>query len=120
MSNKQAIEIIDSMIFWFQKAKILQTTWGWSNNIPISKMIEQFKEAKSRIQSLPDTDEWISVEESVPDDSHWYVLCYVKYLNSLWTSHYMDVLSYNNWKWSKDFEENNVTHWKPLPEVPKK
>lgn len=112
MSNKQAIEIIN------EKKNDLKYAYEWEKNIrdEIKYILD---EILNEIQSLPDTDEWISADNP-PDDSHWYVLCYVKYLNSLWTSHYMDVLSYNNWKWSKDFEENNVTHWKPLPEVPKK
>lgn len=114
MSNKQSIEILDDTIEEIEKS----SEWSDIENRWISYyQIISLKQAKSRIQSLPDTDEWISADNP-PDDSYWYVLCYVKYLNSLWISHYMDVLSYNNWKWSKDFEENNVTHWKPLPNIP--
>ena len=51
---QQAIDILDEMIGWFQKAEILQITWGWSDKIPVSKMIEQFEIAKSRIQTLWD------------------------------------------------------------------
>ena len=113
MSNKQAICILQKLCNISEKE---------ANEDPESMYKQGLREwfyiAKSRIQSLPDTDDgWISADNP-PDDSYWYVLCYVKYLNSLWISHYMDVLSYNNWKWSKDFEENNVTHWKPLPNIP--
>lgn len=113
MSNKQAIEIIKKMIDDFNET---ERRWLYlSDNETYARDV--LIETKYKIQSLPDTDEWISADNP-PDDSYWYVLCYVKYLNSLWISHYMDVLSYNNWKWSKDFEENNVTHWKPLPNIP--
>ena len=77
------------------------------------------KEAKFRIEALP--DEWISVEERLPDDSYWDVLWYVRELNDLWMSYFIDVIHYNMHikMWMKDFTEYNVTHWMPLPPIPK-
>lgn len=108
MSNKQAIEILDEIIKEYENE-----FWIWN------KRIEGLQEAKYRIQSLPDTDEWISVLEKLPDDSYWDVLCYCKELNDLWISYYTEILHYNCWMWMKNFIEYNVTHWKPLPDVPK-
>ena len=39
-------------------------------------MIEQFKEAKSRIQSLPDTDEWISADNPPEEVQMKQILAY--------------------------------------------
>ena len=113
MSNKQAIEILQKLCNISEKE---------ANEDPESMYKQGLREwfyiAKSRIQSLPDTDEWISVLEKLPDDSYWDVLCYCKELNDLWISYYTEILHYNCWMWMKNFIEYNVINWKPLPTPP--
>ena len=115
MSNQQAIEILDEMIFWFQKSEILQTTWGWNDNIPISKMIEQFKEAKSRIQSLPDTDEWISADNPPEEVQMKQILAY-----EIDERRWIITATFYDGKWLRDDNENICffDFWKELPTPP--
>lgn len=117
MSNKQAIEILQKLCNISEKE---------ANEDPESMYKQGLREwfyiAKSRIQSLPDTDEWIDVKDNVPDDSYWDVLCYIREMNDLWMSYFICVLHYNMHlkMWMKDFIEYNVTHWMPLPNIPNK
>ena len=116
MSNKQAIEIIEKMIDDFNET---ERRWLYlSDNETYARDV--LIETKYKRQSLPDTDEWISVEEGLPDDSYWNVLWYVRELNDLWMSYFIDVIHYNMHlkMWMKDFIEYNVTHWMPLPNIP--
>lgn len=59
MSNKQAIDIIEKMIDDFNET---ERRWLYlSDNETYARDV--LIETKYKIQSLPDTDEWISVEE---------------------------------------------------------
>lgn len=69
MSNKQAIEIIDSMIFDIKE-------YAEDNKLPETSIYYNdlllLKEVINRLQSLPDTDdEWIS--GTPPDDEEYIV-----------------------------------------------
>jgi hypothetical protein len=108
MSNKKAIKILNEMI---------KENKEYPDNDYNSWFRVGLWEAKERIEALP--DEWISVSEKLPDDSYWYVLCYIKYLKSLWEYNYIDILTYNKWLWSDGKNNYNVTHWMPLPPIPK-
>ena len=69
MSNKKAIEIIDSMIYE-KKSKLIHedSHSDIMYNADLKYDINFLKEIESRIQSLPDTDEWISVEDRLPEE----------------------------------------------------
>lgn len=99
MSNKQAIEILDEMI-----------------NNPFNSFDWQYdllKEAKEKIQSLTDTDGWISVE--TPPDHIWKVLVIAYWIP--------DIASYDEyeegWNYHDEIADDDViTFWKEIPALP--
>lgn len=110
MSNKQAIDIIDSMI---KKTKLKWWNGAWY-------MLEALEEAKYRIQSLPDTDEWIPVTERFPE-KEWEYLTYVdlSFNKEIFHETCIRQLDWdwdNFWDW--EWYTHNITHWKPLPNIP--
>lgn len=118
MSNTKAIEILEKMI-WSVKSP------SWWYDDPYDEWYEKWivdwkmyalEDAKERIEALP--DEWISVEDRLPESTRFY----------LWLVHIgdmdrVDKVFYEQWEWREsgtnyEFTEN-VTHWMPLPNIPK-
>lgn len=64
--------------------------------------------------------QWISVNDSLPDDSYGRVLAWVVGQNSLGSVGYAWNCDHNNGVFSDNFEVFHVTHWMPLPEPPTK
>ena len=78
--------------------------------------------------------EWISVEDRLPEDSGYYLVVYRdKYNESIsidfdmyvkcnvgewWESEFACDIT-NQFLWATRLQEQEVTHWMPLPEMPK-
>jgi hypothetical protein len=63
--------------------------------------------------------EWISVKDRLPENDHW-ALCFMK--DKSFGTFRVFQWNYIDWQWndgSEWYDENDVTHWMPLPEPPK-
>jgi hypothetical protein len=66
-------------------------------------------------------DGWISVDDQLPTEGGRY-WCYVEEVNSLGVSHFQWNCFYHEKekRWSDNFVSFNVTHWRKLPDPPKR
>ena len=63
--------------------------------------------------------EWISVKDRLPENDQW-VLCFMK--DKSFGTLRVFQWNYIDWQWNdgnKWYDENDVTHWMPLPQPPK-
>lgn len=82
-----------------------------------------------RAKSLPvtgDKDGWVSVEERLPENEGWYLVCINGKIYSKEYTYFYDALTqervYNNSEGAGTFLHGHtlpVTHWMPLPNSPK-
>lgn len=66
-----------------------------------------------------DAMKWVSVKERLPDNEQW-VLCFME--NEEFGKFRVFQWSYIDWQWNDGnewYDEEDVTHWMPLPEPPK-
>ncbi len=66
------------------------------------------------------SDKWISVEDRLPINAEEY-LCYVKRIQFDSVTYFMSLLYFNmdvEPYFSVDFDGDEVTHWRLLPEAP--
>lgn len=96
-------EQILSIIEWtIRKWNIKQ--WNWWGY-----MKETLEEVKYRIEQEVSDDDWISVEDMIPD-KHWE---YLVVDDEVVTTRWWNISDWNN-RWL------SITHWKPLPLPPSK
>ena len=105
MSNKQAIEILQKLCNISEKE---------ANEDPESMYKQGLREwfyiAKSRIQSIPPDDGWISAE--TPPDHIWEVLVIANWITDIASYEEM----YDGWMYNDEIADDDViTHWQPLP-----
>ena len=76
---------------------------------------------KTELDEQEIEDSWISVEDRLPEEGGRY-WCYVEEITDLGISHYQWNCYYHptDKSWSDRFVPMYVTHWRPLPEPPKK
>lgn len=63
--------------------------------------------------------EWISVKDRLPENDQW-ALCFIK--DKSFGTFRVFQWNYIDWQWNDGnewFDEKDVTHWMPLPELPK-
>ena len=103
MSNKQVIEIIDEMIESYD-----WNNWNWNADFILL-------EVKSSIQSLPDTDEWISSDNPPEEVQMKQILAY-----EIDERRWIITATFYDGKWLRDDNENICffDFWKPLPTPP--
>lgn len=90
------------------------------SSVEVNKRIEPLSDAIFRLKRTPTINsyEWISVEDRLPEDNT-DVLVYRGSLISVYT-----YIGHNEWEddygyWSRTDDEN-ITHWMPLPQPPVK
>lgn len=87
-----------------------------------SASLERYKEALGlAISALREQEErrWIPVTERLPENDQW-VLCFMK--DKAFGAFRVFQWNYIDWQWNDGnewYDENDVTHWMPLPEPPK-
>lgn len=75
------------------------------------------KHIKTAITALKEYQPWIPVSESLPDGDVASVLIYTKEGGVAEGQYYQSISAWKQFRWS--VEDSKVTHWKPLPELPK-
>ena len=63
--------------------------------------------------------EWISVKDRLPENNQW-ALCFMK--DKSFGTFRVFQWNYIDWQWNdgnERWKEKDVTHWMPLPEIPK-
>ena len=63
--------------------------------------------------------EWISVKDRLPENDQW-ALCFMK--DKSFGTFRVFQWNYIDWQWNDGnewYDENDVTHWMPLPQPPK-
>lgn len=95
----------------------------WDNGCPYMGLFSECNEglkhdALAYIQQLEaKVPRWISVEERLPE-AHKNVLVYMTNPIGWWKVE-IDWMDEQGWVCSADTEWHTITHWMPLPEVPK-
>ena len=120
MSNKKAIEIIKKMIdeircFDSSDDDILQVEYErWLHDWEYQTL----ENVLYIIKSLPDTDEWISVEERLPElEELVFVYNPKNKVHKMMTGRFNHVQQWWCWWWRLTCQDW-ITHWKSLPTPP--
>lgn len=111
MSNKQAIEIIEKMIDDFNET---ERRWLYlSDNETYARDV--LIETKYKIQSLPDTDEWISADNPPEAVQMKQILAY-----EIDERRWIITATFYDGNWLRDDNENICffDFWKELPTPP--
>jgi len=90
-----------------------KSTAGWVDGFSATERIGFVKGA----QWQSEQDNWISVEERLPEGRMSTVLAYHKSSNDHWSHHFI-ANYYEQTGWQSDLELI-PTHWQPLPPPPK-
>ena len=92
----------------------------YDNNVRCDQKIEGLADDVMDIISHGVTvQEWISVNDRLPENNQW-ALCFMKD-KSFGTFRVLQ-WNYIDWQWNdgnERWKEKDVTHWMPLPEIPK-
>ena len=112
MSNKQAIEILDEMM---EELEIKRWNEKKYDKEKIDCAQHYIRLSKSHIQSLTDTDEWISADNPPEEVQMKQILAY-----EIDERRWIITATFYDGKWLRDDNENICffDFWKPLPTPP--
>lgn len=96
-----------------EMAKIIARRSKAFRNPNVAFMTTATKTSESLYNAGYHKQEWISVEERLPEDDGFVLLCTSK--GAIIKGHY----EHKHGRWSGLNNRLNVTHWMPLPEAPK-